>query len=73
MGGVLYYNNRGFGGSPITKLRISNHRMALLGEFPSEDAGKPQEFFDAGDCICAVKWKIGIDSEHHVMCNSTRF
>jgi hypothetical protein len=73
MGGGSCYNNRGFGGSSITKLRVSNHRMALLGEFPSEDAGKRQEFFDAGDGICAVKWKIGIGSEDHVMCDCTRF
>jgi hypothetical protein len=52
---------------------FQSHRMALLGEFPSEDAGKRQEFFDASDGICAMKWKIGIASEHHIMCDCTRF
>jgi hypothetical protein len=71
--GVCYYNNRGFCNTPITKERISHHKMALGGVFPSEDPSKRQEFFDAGDGIVAVKWKVGVDGENHVMCECTRF
>jgi hypothetical protein len=71
--GVCYYNNQGFNGLAITKERIDPFKMALEGEFPSEDPLKREEFFDAGDGLCVVKWKLGIDGENHMMCDCTRF
>jgi hypothetical protein len=72
--GVCYYNNRAFTGTPITKERIDQFRMALKGDFPLEDPLKRGELFDAaGDGICVVKRKVGVDDENHVMCDCTRY
>jgi hypothetical protein len=67
--GISYYNNVGYLRLLITMHMIHKHKMSLQGQFPSDDPEKCIQFFEAGFSLVAVKWKMGIDQDNHVMCN----